>query len=74
MKNDIVQREIRECDEVLVGRNEIILIQARPPLSAEEIACYGDEPEKKEPTWKAVLVVVSVWIFILYGFIKTVLR
>ena len=59
MQNEIVQREIRECDQVIVGPTRIVLIQARPPVTADEIAMYGPAPVNK-PTWK-MLIAASVF-------------
>lgn len=56
----LVQQEVRETDEIRVTPDHIILIQARPPVTADEIA----EQDVSHRVSTAELLKALIWCFI----------
>jgi hypothetical protein len=57
-----IHAEIKDTTEVIVSPTEIVVIEARPPVTADEIAMYGHAPERKPGP--RVLLIAGICAFL----------
>jgi hypothetical protein len=57
-----IHAEIKDTTEIIVTPNEIICIEARPPVTADEIRMYGCVTERKPGP--RVLLIAGICAFL----------